>query len=110
VPVAGGPLAVTLFWEALGTPQRDYTVFVQLLSPDDRVIAQHDGYPDTGRWPTSTWVSGQTIADRHDLTFSDPGYRGPVRLIAGLYDSATMQRLGTDRGSDHAEILQLTLQ
>jgi len=110
VPVAGGPLAVTLFWEALGTPQRDYTVFVQLLSPDDRVIAQHDGYPDTGRWPTSTWVSGQTIADRHELTFSDPGYRGPVRLIAGLYDSATMQRLGADRGSDHAEILQLTLQ
>ncbi|MHB1319629.1 MAG: hypothetical protein ACYCYF_13520, partial [Anaerolineae bacterium] len=107
---AGGPLTVTLFWEAVcdaGGP--DYVVFVQLLSPEDAVVAQHDGAPSSGRWPTSTWVAGQKITDRHDLEFYIPEYAGEARLIVGLYDATTLQRLSTDRGADHTEILRVTV-
>jgi len=108
---AGGPLAVTLFWQALAPSSgADYTVFVQLLSPEDRVIAQHDGMPAAGRWPTGTWVQGQTIEDRHELVFSDGAYAGEARLIAGLYDASTLIRVLTAEGADHVELGRLIIQ
>ena len=107
----GGPLAITLHWQALEEAGGvDAIVFVQLLSPDDRVIAQHDGVPAQGRWPTSRWISSQTIVDRHELVFNDPEYRGPVRVIAGLYQASTLQRLATNNGADHVELASITLQ
>lgn len=100
---AGEPFAVTLVWQAgddvAATP---YTVTVQALSPDGRLIAQHDGPPGEGARPTTSWVPGEVIADTHVLTFSDPGYSGPVQLIAGLYDPQTVVRLLTEDGADHA--------
>lgn len=108
---SGGPLSVTLYWEALADSEdTDYVVFVQLLSPDDRVIAQHDGWPSAGRWPTSTWVAGQTIPDRHDLEFRDPDYTGEARVIAGLYDGSTLLRLATDQGEDYVVISPVRIQ
>ena len=108
---AGGPLTVTLFWQALKPSSgADYTVFVQLLSPEDRVIAQHDGMPALGRWPTGTWVQGQTIEDRHELTFGDSTFAGEARLIAGLYDASTLIRVLTADGADHVELGRVTIQ
>ncbi len=108
---AGGPLSVTLYWQALKESSGiDYTMFVQLLSPDDRVIAQHDGMPATGRWPTGTWVQGQTIEDRHALTFGDNTFTGEARVIAGLYDASTLIRVLTTDGADHVELGWVTIQ
>jgi hypothetical protein len=37
----------------------------------------------------------------HTLVFSDVGYSGPAALIVGLYNSATVTRVGTEQGQDH---------
>ncbi len=104
--LAGGPLTVTLYWEALpgqATPGH-YVVFVHLVSPEGQIIAQHDGPPAGGQWPTETWVPGQVIVDPHLLQFHDPGYRGPATLAVGLYDPASLQRLATPQGQDHVAL------
>jgi len=105
---AGQPFRVTLYWQALNDTPLDtpYTVFTQLLAADGHLIAQHDGPPVDNNRPTTTWVDGEVLADEHTLTFSDPAYAGPATLILGLYDSATVTRVGTAQGQDHVALPQ----
>jgi hypothetical protein len=100
---AGQPFHVILYWQALNNVpvETPYTVFTQLLAADGHLIAQHDGPPAENGRPTPTWVGGEVIEDVHTLVFSDVGYSGPATLIVGLYDSATVTRLGTEQGQDH---------
>ncbi len=100
---AGQPFQVILYWQALNDVplETSYTVFTQLLAADGHLIAQHDGPPARNRRPTPTWVGGEVIRDWHTLIFSDVGYSGPATLIVGLYDSATVTRIGTEQGQDH---------
>lgn len=83
-------LEVTLYWRAERTPQHSYTVFVHLLDDGGRIVAQHDGLPDGGEYPTDFWAAGELIADRHRLS---PGAAGEYRLAVGLYLAENGERL-----------------
>jgi hypothetical protein len=81
---AGDNLHVDLWWSALTTPLKDYSVGVYLMAPDeDRVIAQHDGPP--GQTPTSQWTPGEMIFDRHTLTVPDDLAPGMYRVAVSAY-------------------------
>lgn len=100
---AAEPFSVTLVWQAAATPSTEYTVFVQLLADDGRVLAQSDAQPGAGERPTSSWVEGEYIADTHTLRWNITDYAGTARLIAGLYDAAQgFRRVPTRSGQDHA--------
>ncbi|MDQ7030611.1 MAG: glycosyltransferase family 39 protein [Ardenticatenia bacterium] len=86
-------LAVTLVWEAVGAAERSYTGFVQLLDGANTVIAQEDHIPLHGKAPTTSWLPGEIVADRYELTLPPELSPGPYTLIAGWYDATTMQRL-----------------
>ena len=60
VPTAGGA-EVCLRWVARQAPAADYQVFVHLLGPDGVAIAQSDGPPLAGQYPTSAWQQGESI-------------------------------------------------
>ncbi|MCL6648573.1 MAG: hypothetical protein K6U89_09590 [Chloroflexi bacterium] len=81
---------VTLVWRAEEHPAHDYHVFVHLLDGAGRAIAQADGPPLAGRYPTSLWSAGETVIDQRAL----PPSPGAVQLVVGLYDPATGTRLG----------------
>lgn len=85
---------LTLYWRALAgsPPAESYTVFTHLLSPEGVLLAQHDGLPGEGKRPTTTWLSGEIIADHHELLLSEP-YAAPARLLVGMYNLATMECL-----------------
>ena len=106
---AGDPLTVTLYWQAVNRApiERPYTVFTQLLTPDGRLIAQHDGPPVDGTRPTTSWIGDEIIVDAHTLDWQDTSYSGPARLIVGLYDSESIERVLTDTGADYGEIREL---
>jgi hypothetical protein len=93
------PIPVTLVWLADETVARDYTVFVQLIV-EDRVVAQSDAVPAQGSRPTSGWRTGEYIIDQHYLSFHEDAIAGEARLIAGLYDAATGERVRLDLGED----------
>ncbi|HEX2171773.1 MAG TPA: hypothetical protein VHL09_04955, partial [Dehalococcoidia bacterium] len=101
---ASDSLAVTLQWRAAEPPRADFTVFVQLLDEAGRLVAQSDSYPRGGALPTSAWLPGETVRDTHRLTLPPDLPPGRYRLIAGLYQLPTGQRLPLPDGGDTAEI------
>jgi len=88
----GATFTATLYWQATGPVGADYTVFVHLLDGSKTIIAQADGPPAAGRYPTSYWMPGEIIEDEHTVTVPLES-AGPYRLAVGLYDPKTMNRL-----------------
>lgn len=68
IGAANRQFTITLYWQALAPTDTAYTVFTHLVGPNSVIQAQHDGPPAAGRWPTTAWLPGQVIADRHELT------------------------------------------
>jgi len=90
---AGQPLMLTLYWDAQATADRDWTVFVHLVDGTGQALAQSDGQPFGGRYPTTTWGAGEVIPDEHTLSLPDPLPPGPYQLLVGLYDLNSGERL-----------------
>jgi 4-amino-4-deoxy-L-arabinose transferase-like glycosyltransferase len=90
----GGQVEVTLYWEALGPADRDYTVFVHLLGEGELVVAQRDTFPGLGRLPTTRLEPGFRWADRTVLQVPATAYAPDTTQFAvGLYDATTGARL-----------------
>jgi hypothetical protein len=94
-------LQMTLRWLPAGPSAAPLNSFVQALDAETgALLAAWDGTPQAGFAPTAAWQPGQIVEER--VALSLPGDAPPpaVRLIAGLYDPATGQRLATPDGSD----------
>ncbi len=87
------PISLTLYWKSTAPIPTDYTVFTQLIGPDGQVWAQWDNPPQAGRYPTSAWAKQDSVVDRYTLTLRDGAPPGAYRLLVGMYDPATGQRL-----------------
>lgn len=105
--MSGETLPMTLIWGSDGPTLRPYTVFAQLLG-DQGLAAQHDGWPVKGRWPTTCWLPDETIVDVFAISLPGSMARGEYRLVIGLYDATTGERLPTATGTDSVEILRLS--
>lgn len=92
VRAPGSPLAVTLHWHALETPDRSYHVFVHLLDADGELVAQDDGPPAGGQVPALGWLPGEYILDPRRLELPQDLPEGVYRLSVGLYDPVTYER------------------
>jgi len=98
------PLSITLVWQAHATPETSYTVFVQALDAQGRLIAQSDALPAQGARPTTGWRPGEYIIDTHELIFKSEAAPGPARIIVGLYNPVTGQRAPPANDSGDAAI------
>lgn len=101
-------LNLTLYWQAVAEMEHDYTVFIQLLNRDNQVVAQVDRQPLNGAAPTTTWLPGEYLTDAYTLPLDLPA--GEYRLIAGVYNAATGQRLPVASGGDFVELQHITVQ
>ena len=111
LPESGEPLAVRLVWEAIGSAEIDYTVFVHLLDESgQRLLGQGDSPPVNNSYPTSIWEAGETIIDFHQISWIANGK--PLRFMLGLYDPVTGQRVpieGADNQAIEGNALELGL-
>jgi len=89
----GDSLQVTAIWQPLATFEQDYKIFAHLVDAAGNVLAQFDGYPQNGAYPTSTWSPGELIEDTYTVTVPAAAPPGPYRLYIGLYNEATQERL-----------------
>ena len=85
-------LMVQLQWRAVDEQSVDWTVFVHALDSEGTLVGQHDGRPDVGFRPTSTWRQGETIFDTHLITLAQGARLEELVLSIGLYDPATGER------------------
>ncbi len=103
-----GELPLVLQWTPSQTPATNYTVFVHLLAPDGRRIAQHDSVPTwLTPFPTSQWLSNQPVLDRHPLILPSNLPTGTYTLQIGLYNPQTMDRLPLSTGEDTLTLVKI---
>jgi hypothetical protein len=101
----GDVLGVTLFWGAEAPITTRYKIFVQLLDPQGRLVAQHDSEPANGDAPTPTWGSGVQIRDNHGVALPTDLPMGTYQLIVGVYLLGEPQtRLFTAEGQDFLQL------
>jgi len=82
-------LRLTVYWEAAGELEEDYSVAVHLVSRDpprggEDVLAQADALnPVSGWYPTSLWASGEVVRD--DYALDVPPGMAPAAVRIAMY-------------------------
>jgi 4-amino-4-deoxy-L-arabinose transferase-like glycosyltransferase len=72
-------LTLSLYWETIGYPELDYSVFVHLVDSVGAMAAQYDEAPGTRlACPPSSWSLGDIVPSVHPLSV-------PPNLPAGRY-------------------------
>ncbi|MDX1415463.1 MAG: DUF2723 domain-containing protein [Candidatus Promineifilaceae bacterium] len=89
----GGQLPVNLRWQTLSAMEEDYTVFLQVLDAQDRIVGQVDAWPLHGTYATSQWTPGEIIDDPHLIQLDSALPPGSYRLQVGWYLLSTLRRL-----------------
>jgi hypothetical protein len=98
-------ITLTLYWEALRMPSTDYQVFVHLLGAEPEPVAQGDGPPLMGDYPTGVWAPGEVVVDPHSIVLPVDVAPGQYRLLVGMYSLETLVRLPRlDGAGDSIEI------
>lgn len=92
-------LPVKLSWRAENSLEKDYTVFIHLLDTSGKLVAQIDGQPRKGSYPTSFWSPGEDIPDEYEIVLRDLP-PGEYQLRAGVYLRENLSRLATESGDD----------
>lgn len=103
VPGAQGQVAVRLYWRAVAAPLGDYTAFVHLVDGDGNIVAQHDGIPVGGDYPTRWWLAGQVVEDVHILGQDSPISPGAYMIRAGMYRTDSHEGLPVRDGPGAAD-------
>lgn len=106
---AGDTLAVQLVWRVHRQTRTAYKTFVHLLDAEGRRVAGSDQVPVVWQRPTTGWIAGEYIVDRHALTIPTGLPEGEYRLQVGLYEEATSERLERPEGADTA-VLNLSVE
>jgi hypothetical protein len=107
----GSPVDMTYrFRVASDLPSGSYRVFVHLVDADEELMWTDDHEPPTA---ANTWKAGQTVEYSRTMFAPIYPYVGPAKVLVGLYDVSTQQRLKLgntpDRGDRSYEVARLEL-
>ncbi len=90
---AGDTFSVTLYWQALRPMEIGYHVFTHLATPSGQVVAQQDGVPRQGAYPTDLWQTGEVVADTYQVTVDPTVAPREYELEVGMYRLENQKRL-----------------
>lgn len=100
----GAVVEMRVRWRVAAAPGQDYTIFIHLGDPTQPPLAQADGPPLRGDYPTRFWAVGEIIDDTYQLTIPPELPPGVYPLQIGLYEPNTGVRLPvTIGGSPHPQ-------
>jgi len=89
-----GFLDLTLYWQALGVPDRSYYAFVHLvLAGEETIISQADRIPVDWLRPTNGWRPGEVLTDSYALPIPEELAPGSYHLYVGMFDPQSSLRL-----------------
>ncbi len=80
---------VSLYWQTMTRPDKDYLVSTYLVDEGGKVWPQSSRQALDGDYPTSLWEAGQVVRDRFDLVVDPETPRAVYELRVGLYDEET---------------------
>ncbi|HLG74290.1 MAG TPA: glycosyltransferase family 39 protein [Chloroflexota bacterium] len=93
---AGDGLDVELPLLPAGPLDGNYSVFVHVLDDAGRLVAQADGPPANGEWPSRFWQPELPVDDKRHVTLPAGLTAGTYHVTAGLYRLDSGQRLPGD--------------
>ena len=96
---------VELVWCSQVQPSRNYTVFAHLYDAAGKLVAQADGWPSGGNYPTSLWAAGEDVRDQRVLPLQTPLAPGVYTVKVGMYDAQTMLRLKPSQDSGDSTVI-----
>jgi hypothetical protein len=107
----GQQLGVYLYWRTDQPLSQRYKVFVHVVNAEGKLVAQHDGEPQIGAYPTDKWEPGQVVCDFHSASLDHSLPSGSYSIRAGLYDEDSGKRLpvlnaGRNASVDDAIVLE----
>lgn len=94
-----------LHWEVLERPSHNLHHFVHGLDEAGTLVAQNDGEPLEGQYPTSLWRKSQHIKSGFSLTLGEDVFQ----VAFGLYDPADGKRIQITVDGDATDRILLTL-
>ena len=100
----GQTITMDLVWRALGPTDSDLNATLQLVTEAGAGIAQVDGPPLGGTYPTDAWRPGEIVITLHSLTIPEDAPAGPALLRVGWYDWRDGTPLTDARGRSVVEI------
>jgi hypothetical protein len=109
----GGEVELHLYWQADAPIPENYFVSVQAINLQTTGKAgQRDGEPGCNRFPTSTWVAGDTIFDRYFVPIAEDVEPGEYTLLVKMYNDAGTLPVTDGNGvvSDGAILMTITVQ
>jgi hypothetical protein len=89
----GDTVDLTLYWQALRPMNLSYSVFTHLVDGSNEIVAQDDGLPQQGGYPTTLWRPGEVVADAYSVSIPPGTSPGVHVLRAGMYRLDTETRL-----------------
>jgi hypothetical protein len=103
----GEELYLSLRWGVRESVNDDYQVFVHLRDQSDgKNVAQADGPPLDGWYPTSQWPEGDIIVDERRFVLPADVPSGTYDLVVGFYDLNSGQQLGSEHFLESIEVRQ----
>ncbi|MDP3047725.1 MAG: hypothetical protein Q8O07_09650, partial [Chloroflexota bacterium] len=104
----GDTVECSLFWQARTRPSRAYVVFVQLQDASGKPWALAET-PDLGNGYTLDRLApGEVVRAQYSLLIPATAPDGTYRLVAGLLDPLTRQRVPASQG-DQVNLIKLQL-
>jgi hypothetical protein len=104
VRLTADALEVDLRWAATARPVGEYTVFLHLYDRAGTLVAQQDGPPLGGAYPTQTWDAGEAIEETRRIPLPPGGLPDGAGLKVGLYLPGSGERLPTVEGRGGVEL------
>ncbi|MBI4320789.1 MAG: hypothetical protein HY675_20040 [Chloroflexi bacterium] len=101
-----GEVGLTLYWQAVTSPSRNYTVFTHLLDSGDAIVGQQDNPPVNGTLPTAGWAPGEVVVDPYRIKLKARPTAGEVSLEVGLYEPASGAGLTIEDTKDNRVLLE----
>jgi len=107
----GDVIPLTLFWQALQPPRKNYTILLQLTTPQGSLIAEYRGDPANVSQQTITWLASQQITNSYQLIVPASLSKGVYQLRLALVEPEATRKLpivsaGTLESAEEALILQ----
>ena len=83
----GERLRLTLYWQAVDTPDGNYKVFNHLIGADGSLAGQQDGLPGGSVVLSGEWLPGEIVVDRYEIHVREETPPGEYVLYTGMYRS-----------------------
>lgn len=88
-PQPGQTITLHTWWRAKGLISANKTLYIHILNERGERIAQNDGPPLGGNWPTTFWAPSTLVLDEREIALPAGLPAGAYSLGIGWYDATS---------------------